>query len=279
MMERDEVYLVDMWRILLREWRWWLTVLVLALALTFAFTHLAKRQWEATAWIQIGQVGAVPGGQDPKVEPLARVLERLQTAAFQNEVMQSLGFTPESRESHIYRKSLKLEPLPYAGPLVKLTVRGSSPPQARQFAEATVARLHAIHQGLEAKPLALAQARLNEVQSELSGAVTEREQWLQTAGRNDAASKAGQGMALTGVLAANMRSEIYGLTAARSDLSTRLSTTYTYETSLLWPVYVPEHQAFPNPVLCWGVGILGGLCLGVFAAMVRNAMRRRNSRK
>ncbi|MFK2917906.1 lipopolysaccharide biosynthesis protein [Dyella koreensis] len=276
-MEKDEVYLVDMWRILVREWRWWLAMLVLAVAATFAFTHLAKRQWEATAWIQIGQVGAVPAGQDPKVESLARVLERLQTAAFQNEVMQSIGFSPESRESRIYRKSLKLEPLPYAGPLVKLTVRGSSPQQAQQFAEATVSRLHAIHQGLEAKPLALAQARLNEVQSELSGAVAERNQWKQAVSQSDPAGKAGQGTALTGMLAASMRGDIYGLSAARSDLSTRLSTTYTYETSLLWPVYVPEHQAFPNPVLCWGIGILFGLCLGVFAAMVRNALRRRKS--
>lgn len=275
MMEKDEVYLVDLWRILVREWRWWLTVLVVVLALTFAFTHLAKRQWEATAWIQIGQVGAVPGGQDPKVEPLARVLERLQTAAFQNEVMQSIGFSPESRESHVYRKSLKLEPLPYAGPLVKLTVRGDSPQQARQFAEATVARLRAIHQGLGAKPLELAHARLDEVQSALSGAVAERDQWRQAASQSDGAGKGGQGMALSGMLVASMRSDIDGLTAARSDLSARLSATYTYETSLLWPVYVPERQAFPNPVLCWGIGVLGGLCLGGFVAMVRNAVRRR----
>jgi len=276
MMERDEVYLIDMWRMLVREWRWWLAALVLVFAATFAFTHLAKRQWEATAWIQIGQVGAVPTGQDPKIEPLARVLERLQTATFQDEVMQSLGLPHDSREARIYRKSLKLEPLPYAGPLVKLTVRGYSQQQARQFAEATVGRLRAIHQGLGAQSLEMAHARLDEVQSELSSAVAERDQWQQEANRGDAAGKGVQGMAVTSMLAASMRGNIYGLAATKSDLSARLSSMYTYETSSLWPVYVPEHQAFPNPVLAWGIGLLFGLCLGVFAAMVRNALRRRS---
>src|SRR5690348_16266952 len=64
-MEQDEVYLADLWRIFAREWKWFVLVLVLTLACTYAFAPLVKRQWEATAWIQIGQVGAVPSGQDP----------------------------------------------------------------------------------------------------------------------------------------------------------------------------------------------------------------------
>ncbi|MBV8157924.1 MAG: chain-length determining protein, partial [Dyella sp.] len=42
-----------------------------------------------------------------------------------------------------------------------------------------------------------------------------------------------------------------------------------------WPVYVPERQAFPNPVLTYGIGLLAGLGLGVFAGVTRNAVRRR----
>src|SRR5690348_12523506 len=107
-MEQDEIYLIDLWRIFTREWKWFAAVTVLTLACTYAFAHLVKRQWEASAWIQIAQVGQVPSGQDPKVEPLARVLERLQLVAFQNEVMASMGFSPKSPEALLYRKSLKL---------------------------------------------------------------------------------------------------------------------------------------------------------------------------
>ncbi|HEY2622047.1 MAG TPA: Wzz/FepE/Etk N-terminal domain-containing protein [Dyella sp.] len=274
-MERDEIYLVDMWRIIVREWKWFLLMVVLVLAATYAFTHLARRQWEATAWIQIAQVGQVPPGQDPKVEPLQRVAERLQTKAFQNEVVQSLGLPLDSREAGLYRKSLKVDQLQYAGALVRLTVRADSARQARQFAEATVAQLRVVHQGLEATTLALARARLDEVQADLKDALAERDRLLQTAGRGEAGDKSGQASSLAGVLVASRGEEIRNLQTTRSDLLTRLSASYTYETSLLWPVYVPEGQVFPNAVLFWGVGILAALGLGTFAAVVRNALRRR----
>ncbi|HEY2622327.1 MAG TPA: Wzz/FepE/Etk N-terminal domain-containing protein [Dyella sp.] len=274
-MERDEIYLVDMWRIVVREWKWFLLMVVLVLAATYAFTHVARRQWEATAWIQIAQVGQVPQGQDPKVEPLQRVAERLQTKAFQDEVVQSLGLPLDSREAGLYRKSLKVDQLQYAGALVRLTVRADSAQQARQFAEATVAQLRVVHQGLEATTLALARARLDEVQADLKDALAERDRLLQTAGTGDAGDKSGQASSLAGVLVASRGEEIRNLQTTRSDLLTRLSASYTYETSLLWPVYVPEGQVFPNAVLFWGVGILAALGLGTFAAVVRNALRRR----
>nr|WP_283256061.1 Wzz/FepE/Etk N-terminal domain-containing protein [Dyella humicola] len=273
-MERDEIYLVDMWRILAREWKWFLVMVVLVLAATFAFMHLSKRQWQATAWIQIAQVGQVPQGQDPKVEPLQRVAERLQTRAFQNEVMQSIGLPVDSREAGLYRKSLRVDPLLYAASFVRFTVRGDSALQARQFAEATVAQLRIVHQGLEATTLALARARLDEVQAGLKDALADRDRLLQIAGRGDAGDKSGQAASLAGVLVASRGEEIRTLQTTRSDLLTKLSAGYTYETSSLWPVYVPEGPAFPNPVMFWGVGILAALGLGAFAAVARNALRR-----
>ncbi|MFC4527464.1 hypothetical protein ISN76_08170 [Dyella halodurans] len=273
-MERDEIYLVDMWRILVREWKWWLAMVVLVLAATFAFMHLARRQWEATAWIQIAQVGQVPQGQDPKVEPLQRVAERLQTKAFQDEVIHSLGLPVDSREAGLYRRSLKVDQVQYAGALVRLTVRADSAQQARQFAEATVAQLRIVHQGLEATTLALARARLDEVQADLKDALAERDRLLQIAGRGEAGDKSGQASSLAGVLVASRGEEIRNLQTTRSDLLTRLSAGYTYETSLLWPVYVPAGPIFPNPGLFWGVGILAAMGLGAFAAVARNALRR-----
>src|SRR6185312_14267252 len=159
-MQQDEIYLVDLWRIFVREWKWFVLVLVLTLACTYAFAHLAKRQWEATAWIQIAQVGQVPAGQDPKVEPLQRVTE----------VLQSAGYAPTSSVAGLYRKSLKLEPMLYAGSLVKLTVRAYSRQQASELAAATVAQLRLVHQGLEEAPLAAARARLAQIDAELQTA-------------------------------------------------------------------------------------------------------------
>ncbi len=276
-MEHDEIYLIDLWRIFTREWKWFVLVLVLTLASTYAFAHLVKRQWEATAWIQIAQVGQVPSGQDPKVEPLQRVTERLELVPFENEVLASAGYAKTSSVARLYRKSLKLEPLLYAGSLVKLTVRAYSRQQASELAAATVARLRAVHQDLEEAPLKSARARLAQVESDLQTAQADRARYQQAAASGSKGGAGGKDMAnpmLASLLLANKNEEIRGLQQARGDLAERLGPAYTYETSLMWPVYVPDKQAFPNPELTYGIGLLLGIFLGSSAALARNVARR-----
>lgn len=274
MEQQDEIYLVDVWRIFVREWRWFVAMPVLALAGAFAFAHLARPQWEATAWIRLGQVGPVPSGEDPKIEPLLRVIERLKLVPFENEILASAGFAPESREATLYRKSLKLEPMPYAGPLIRMTLRAGSPELATRLAGATVERLRAVQQSLRALPLQAAHARLAQVEDDLKNAQAERGRMLPAATaapRGDA----GPNPLLASMLLAGKDQEIRGLRRERSDLVERLGPTYTYEVSMPWPVYVPRQRAFPNTILVGAVGLMLGLLLGALAALARNAVRRR----
>jgi len=266
-MQRDEIYLIDMWRILRREWRWFMAVLIVVLAAVFVFMRVAKPQWQADAWIQIGQVGAAPTGQDPKAEPLQRVLERMKLIPFQNETLASIGIGPRTPEGQLYRHSLKLEPLPYAGPLIKLSVRAHSPELARKLAEATVDELKTIHHDAEATTLNFARARLAQVQTDLQQVTAERDHLQQVATQTKDS--------FAGLLLTSKSDEIRDLQQTRSDLEARMSSTYTYDTSLMWPVYVPENAAFPNPALTWGAGGVLGLFLGTLAAVWRNALRRR----
>ena len=274
-MEHDDVYLIDMWRLLVREWKWFVAVLLLVLAATFAFLHAARPQWQATAWIQIGQVDTAPTNQDPKAEPLQRVLERLQLVTFQDDVAKSLGFSHDTPAAGLYRKSLKPEPLPYAGPLIKLTLRAYSQQQASQFAIATVAQLQAIHQRIEAIPLARGHARLDELHKELQVALVDRDRLQQAVAGGGSAS----GPVLASALLSSKNEEIHTLQQTESELADRLSATYTYDTSLMWPVYAPDHPVFPNPVLMWAVGLVFGLFLATVAAIARNALRRATARK
>ncbi|GAB3787967.1 Wzz/FepE/Etk N-terminal domain-containing protein [Dyella agri] len=276
-MEQDEIYLVDLWRIFARGWKWFVLVLVLTLACTYAFAHLVKRQWEATVWIQIGQVGAVPPGQDPKVEPLQRVLERLQLVPFQNEVLQDAGYAPNSAVAGLYRKSLKLDPLPYAGPLIRLSVRSYSRQQADALATATALRLHTIHQPLEAVQLTSARGRLAGIESDLQTAQADEARYRKASQPESLGGPGSKDVAnpmLASLLLSNKEGEIRGLQQAKNDLVERLGPTYTYETSTVWPVYVPEQQAFPNPALTWGIGLLLGIFLGSSAALARSVARR-----
>jgi hypothetical protein len=276
--EQDDVYLIDLWRVLAREWKWFVVPLILVLALTFAYLQGVKRQWEATAWIQIGQVDTAPMGQDPKVEPMMRVIDRIQMIPFQNDVVRSIGLSPDSPEAQLYRKSLRLEPLTYEGPLVKLRVLATSPELARQLASATVTQLQTVHQKLESVSLALAQERLQEVDTELQSATAARDATQAATLRNgpNDADKNTQVPALAGVLLAARNQEIHDLQMARSELVNRLSPAYTYGTALMWPVYVPRNPIFPNPVVILGGGILAALFLGALAAIGRNAWRRKN---
>jgi LPS O-antigen subunit length determinant protein (WzzB/FepE family) len=272
-MEQDEIYLIDLWRTFYREWKWFVAVLIVTLACTYAYTHLVRRQWEATAWILIGQVGQAPPNQDEKIEPLQRVIERLQLASFENEVLKSVGFSPESAEAKLYRGSVKLDPLPYAGPIVKLNIRAYSPQQASQLATATVTRLQAIHRRIAEVPLNSAREHLEEVQTDLQAASADRDRLLETLAPGNTGDAESRSVA--SLLLAGKNEEIDRLQKTRNDLVDRLSPTYTYETSQPWPVYVPDRQAFPNPVLMWGMGILLGVFLGLFAASARSVARRR----
>lgn len=276
-MEQDEIYLIDLWRIFTRGWMWFAGVLLLTLVCTYAFAHLVKRQWQATAWIQIGQVGQVLSGQDPKVEPLLRVIERLELVSFENEVLESAGYAPKSSVAKLYRKSLKLEPMPYAGPLIRMTVRAYSREQAAELANATVARLGTVHQRLEEAPLKAARARLAQVEDDLQTAEADRARYQQAAkpgNKGGASSNDVQNPMLASLLLNNKNDEIRSLRQMRMDLMERLGPTHTYGTSMMWPVYVPDRQAFPNPELTWGIGLLLGLFLGAFATVVMAGRRR-----
>ena len=271
-MEQDEIYLIDLWHIFVREWRWFVAVLVVVLGLTFAWVHTAKSQWEATAWIQIGQVGSAPVGQDPKVEPLLRVIARVQTVPFQDDVVRSLGVAPDSAEARLYRRSLKIDPNPFAN-LFKLSIRAYSARQATELAKATLTQLQAVHQRIGAVPLQLANDRLDELESNLRIALADRDRLVSGTGSADHTAAA-----LAGVLLASKNEDIRALQQARSELVVRLAPNYTYDTSMPWPVYVPESRAFPNSVLSIGIGIVFGLFLAGVTAIGRNALRRRSTK-
>lgn len=266
-METDDVYLIDMWRLLRRQWLPFAGVLVAVLALTFAYTRLARAQWEATAWIQIGQVAPAPAGQDPKVETLLRTIERLQTRAFQDAVTTSAGVAATSREASLYRKSMKLDPEPYAN-LIKMRIRAYSARQAADLATTTVRSLEAIHRKIGEVPLQLAKQRLDEIEADLRTAQGDRDRLSREA------ASAGPGAGMASVLLAAKNEDVRALQQARSELVARLVPNYTFETSMPWPIYVPNDKVFPNPVLLWGIGILAGLVLGGLAAVASDALRR-----
>ncbi|MBV6840498.1 Wzz/FepE/Etk N-terminal domain-containing protein [Xanthomonas euvesicatoria] len=274
MNQHDEIYLIDLWRILRREWRWAVAALVVVLGLTFAFTRLAKPQWEATAWIQVGEIGPTPAGRDPKVEPFQRVFDRMKTRLFQDAVLRQAQVPLDSRAAQLYRGSLKPDPDPYAN-LIGVTIRAESAQQARTLATATVTQLQILHGDTNAAALDLARARLQGLSKDLRAATSHREQLQRQLQAGQGGASATPTQVLAGVLLTDSNTTIRALKTERDDLVARLTARYTYQTSLAWPLYVPDRQAYPNAITAWAAGLLAGAGLGVLAAVLRNAVRRR----
>jgi hypothetical protein len=273
-MEHDEIYLIDLWRILRREWRWFLAVLAVVLGAAIFFAQMAHPRWEATAWIRPGQLGLAPAGLDPRVEPFQRVVERVQTVEFQEGVLHDLGISPRSREGHLYRGSFDLDPSPYAG-LLKLTVRGYSPQQAQRFVQASFEHLQRLHEGLLAEPLDLARGRLQQAQAQLADATAERDRLRQAiVPAQGAGAPNRQDLLFASMALASSNQEIRELERKVSDLKAELSATYSYQTTLVWPVHVPDRPVYPNRMLIRGAGLVFGLGFGLVAAVARNAWRR-----
>lgn len=268
-MEHDDIYLIDLWRILRREWRWFVAVAVVVVAAAVFFAQTARPRWEAIAWIRPGQLSPVPPGLDPRIEPFQRVIERMETHEFQDAVLHDLGLSPRSAEAHLYRGSFDLDPSPYAG-LLKLTLRGYSQQQAQRFVEVTFEHLQRLHEGLMAEPLELAQERLKQAEAQLRDATAERDRLRRALEE----SRERQDLMLASMVLSSSNQEVRQLQQAVSDLKARLTASYSYQTTLAWPIYVPDHPVYPNRVLIWGAGLVLGLGLGLVAAVARNAARR-----
>jgi hypothetical protein len=267
--QRDEIYLIDLARLLLREWRWFIAFAVPVIVATIAFVATARSQWEAEAWIQIGQVGVAPMGMDPKVEPLLRVIERVKTRDFQDQVTSALGMPEDSPQAALYRRSLKTEPEPYAN-LFRLFVRGYSQGEAKTLAMATVTQLQSIHAQLGAPAFAQAKRRMDELDVALRAAMMDRDRLRQGAEGKDGA--------LAGVLLADKDEDVRALQKDRAELAYRLIPNNTYATSMALPVSAPLSRVSPNVPVIVGAGLLASLFLGGLAAVGRDAVRRTSTK-
>lgn len=274
-MEQDEIYLADLWRLLQRQWRWFTGAGVLVIALAVGLISLARPQWEATAWIRIGQIGVLPSSEDAHAEPFQRVLDRMNRRPFQDAVLHDLGIDPKSSEGSLFRKSFQIYPSPYAG-LVKIIVRGRSPRQAERFATATCDHLKSIHDDIERAPRQFAEARLEQARAQLADAVDERAHLRRLLADGKGPAAGGSDGAAVSIALVNVGQEVHGLEQAVADLSVRLSPSYTYATSMAWPVYVTDKPVSPHPVPLLGLSVIAALGVGFLVALARDALRRRH---
>ncbi len=286
-MNEEEIRLIDVWRILARQKKWVWGIPAVTVACALAFVLVVSPQWEATAVIQIGQVGqgAVGLGR-PLVESPPRAIERMKLNAFRDAVLADLKIPSDedNPEARLYRASLKLKLLPDTD-LIELRVRGRSREDAEKWAQATVARLRDVHQELARPSIQRLEVQLMEVKQDLERTEAMRANLIEAAsvkGRNGPGYRFAENVLLANIL--NSRdAEIRHLRERMVGLQEQLSPARTYPTSLIDRVHVPEKPVFPKKtssvVLAGMLGSLLGFLMAFISDYVqrtRSAVRQRN---
>jgi len=255
--------------------------LVIGIAATFAI----PRQWEATGVLQVGQVAnesATASGPSMLIEPTARALERLRIPQFADAVLKQLnlaGGPEEGAEASLIRNSLKSTMLT-GSDLIQYSVRGFSPDQAKQAAQAVSDELTRIHGGLMRPSVDRLNADLQEVAEGVVREEKRREMLnglVRTRDQAGLAAKFSENVLLSEMVNENEKALRF-LRFRKNTLQELLSAERTYNTHLLGPVEIGRRYVFPRKSIFGGAGLVIGLLLGALLGIAFDAKRRTRAR-
>lgn len=271
----DEISLLEIWQVLVRQKKWVIGIPVLALIAAAAVSVLIPPVWEATLVGQVGQVG------QQLIEPVARVVERIKQKPFQSEVLTSAGITNDEANSkaNLYRDSIKVQMLPNTD-LIEIKVRGYSREEAKRNAEATLDRLAKLHEPLAKPSIQRLTQQMERVKQKINELQEARESLKNPQPHK---SKADSGNRFMGsIIQTNLlvqtAGELRNLEQLELSYEEQLSPLRTYPTSRIDSTYVSEKPVAPKKGLIVVLSGVLGLMVGIFAAFVLNAIQARKLR-
>ncbi|HUX65241.1 Wzz/FepE/Etk N-terminal domain-containing protein [Sulfuricella sp.] len=274
----DEISLLEIWQVLVRQKKWVIGIPVLALIAAAAVSALIPPVWEATLVGQIGQIGQV--GQQ-LIEPVARVVERIKQKPFQGEVLVSMGIPKDEENSKgkLYRDSIKVQILPNTD-LIEIKVRGYSREEAKRNAEATIGRLSKLHEELAQPTIQRLTQQMERLKQQINESREERESLKNTQPNKSKTDSGGRFM--ESIIQANILvqrdGELRNLEQLKLSYEEQLSPLRTYPTARIDSTYVSEKPVAPKKGLIVVLSGVLGLMAGIFAAFVLNAIQARKPR-
>ena len=272
--EQDEFSLRNVWRILMGQRKWLLGIPIFCMLLATIGVIMAKPKWEATAVIQIGQVGQSGVGQGSQlIEPSVRAIERMKLKSFEDDVLATLKISlkPGDPIAELFRNSLSLKVLGTTE-LIQVRVRGYSPDQAANWARAVVDQISAVHQRLTKSIVERLDKQLTELNKQMRTIEEERGSLSKIVSMSSARngdSKFSENLLLSDLLI-KKNAELRDFETRRLAVSEQLTSIRAYPTALVDRVYVPEQPASPKKLLTVLIAAIVGLILGVIVAFLRN---------
>ena len=275
--DRDDISLRDLWRVLIDQKKWLFGIPIVCMFLAAVGVMIAKPKWEATAVIQIGQVGQSGVGQGSQlIEPSVRAIERMKMKSFENDVLIALKIPIEDENSlaGLFRSSLSLRALGTTD-LIQVKVRANSPDQAASWAQAVVDRLKNVHERLAQPTIDRLRKQQAELKKQMQMIEEERANLLKIVSKSNETS--GDSRFSANLLLSNLllqkNAELRDFEMRRLAADEQLTSVRTYPTSLIDLIYVPEKPASPKKLLVIVLAAVAGLIFGVIVALIRHHWR------
>ena len=272
--EQDEISVRDLWRVLTNQKKWVIGIPILCVLLAAVGVSMAKPKWEATAVIQIGQVGQSGVGQGSQlIEPPLRAIERMKMKSFEDGVLTALKIPVESDDPVVkrFRSTLSLKALG-ATDLIQVKVRAGSRDQAQTWANAVVDRLREVHERLAQPTIDRLRKQQSELKKQMQIIEEERTNLLKIVSKSSETS--GDSRFSANLLLSNLllqkNAELRDFEMRRLAADEQLTSIRTYPTSLIDRIYVPEKPASPKKLLIVMLSAVLGLILGIIVAFMRN---------
>ena len=272
--EQDEISVRDLWRVLINQKKWVVGIPILCVLLAAVGVSMAKPKWEATAVIQIGQLGSSGVGQTIQlIEPAIRAIERMKMKSFEDTVLAKLQIPLDGGKSAaaLFKSSLSLKALGTTD-LIQVKIRANSPDQAESWAQAVVNRLKDVHEKLTQPTVDRLRKQQADLKKQMQLIEEERGNLLQTVSKTS--ERSGDGRFSTNLLLSNLllqkNAELRDFEMRHLAVDEQLTSIRAFPTSLVDRIYVPENPASPKKLLIVMLAAVLGLILGIIVAFMRN---------
>ena len=270
----DDIRLVDVYHVLVRRKHWVIGVVLVAVVVALAYVSLVSPEWQASAVVQVGQVGGVG-----LVESPARTVERMKQGTFENAVLTQLGIPllENNPQATLFKSGFKIKTPPNTD-VIQLELRAKSVEEARRQMEAVVATLQRAHARVAEPSIIRLKSLSTHLAADTQKINKERERLLTAL---EEKSKSGAGDRFSGnVLIASILqakdTELRALEERRFVVNDNLDPAKTYPTLPIEAIHVSEEPVYPKKTLIVLLSGLIGLIVGVMSAFIGEAIRRQS---
>jgi uncharacterized protein involved in exopolysaccharide biosynthesis len=260
--DEEEISVKDIIDFLSESWKTILAAGSIGLFLAVGYLWITPSMWEASAQIQMAQVGTLTNPVGANIEEPTLLISRMKIpTSYEKEIIQICGLENKPNATESMVKLVKLAPVKGLNSVVELKLALQSKESAKTCAESLYQVIKKSQENITAPLVQEAQAKLDDYAQRL---VKLREILVREGGASGSIS----------VAYFATRDEIKYLNDETMKLNDFISSAQKRQTKLLAPIYVADKPTWPKKTISLLAGLFGGLCIGFVWALGRKVLAR-----